>query len=462
MKIFKSNYKTYIIGVICVILLVISVITIDVVSYSNNNEDIVNQTYYMIKDNYKIQINYPLVNNRKLNRDIKYLINTEKDNFLAKINDSNSCENELNINYSYTVNNYLYSIHIRSYSYVGKDNKYHRNDKMIYYDSKLNKEINYNDLITDNKIYEVFRNECFDYIKDNKDILGIDNTNDILNKIVASKDIYNLINYDDNKLEVVFKPQSITEYDSEFVVPIDYSRVIKYLNSNYFMILDNSKDLDTDVIIKKYDRIRDSKEFENKKLIALTFDDGPFYKNTEKLIEELDKRDARVTFFMLGELAYKQPELVKKVYDYGHTIGSHTYDHKNLKKLDKEELDFEVLRTNEILSTIINDDIRFIRPPYGSYNEDILNNVDMAFILWNVDTLDWKSRDSIKVRDYIVSHVKDGDVVLLHDIHSTSVDGAIMAIDILREEGYEFVSLDELLVYRNINIHTNKAYRFFK
>ena len=94
----------------------------------------------MIKDNYKIQINYPLVNNRKLNREIKYLINTEKDKFLAKINNSNSYENELNINYSYTVNNYLYSIHIRSYSYVGKDNKYHRNEKMIYYDSKLNKE----------------------------------------------------------------------------------------------------------------------------------------------------------------------------------------------------------------------------------------------------------------------------------------------------------------------------------
>jgi peptidoglycan/xylan/chitin deacetylase (PgdA/CDA1 family) len=220
--------------------------------------------------------------------------------------------------------------------------------------------------------------------------------------------------------------------------------------------------LDSDVIVKKYDRIRNSKEFENKKLIALTFDDGPFYTNTEKLIEELNKRDARVTFFMLGELAYKQPELVKKVYDYGHTIGSHTYDNKNLKKLDKEEVDFEVLRTNEILSNIINDDIRFIRPPYGSYNEDILNNVDMAFILWNVDTLDWKSRDSVKVSDYIVSHVKDGDIVLLHDIHSTSVDGAIMAIDILKEEGYEFVSLDELLVYRNINIHTNKAYRFFK
>ena len=165
---------------------------------------------------------------------------------------------------------------------------------------------------------------------------------------------------------------------------------------------------------------------------------------------------------MLGELAIKQKELVKKVYDMGHTVASHTYDHKNLVKLNDEQLKFEIDHTNEILSNIINDDIRFVRPPYGSYNQDILNKTNMAFILWNVDTLDWKLRDAEKVRDYIVEHANDGDIMLLHDIHSTSVDGAIMAIDILKNEGYEFVSLDELLVYRNVNIQTRNAYRFFK
>jgi peptidoglycan/xylan/chitin deacetylase (PgdA/CDA1 family) len=130
--------------------------------------------------------------------------------------------------------------------------------------------------------------------------------------------------------------------------------------------------------------------------------------------------------------------------------------------LDDENLSFEVEYTNEILSDIIGDDIRFIRPPYGSYNQDILNKVNMSFILWNVDTLDWKLRNAEKVRDYIVEHAKDGDIILLHDIHSTSVDGAIMAIDILKNEGFEFVSLDEMMAYRNVNLQYNKAYRFFK
>ena len=86
----------------------------------------------------------------------------------------------------------------------------------------------------------------------------------------------------------------------------------------------------------------------------------------------------------------------------------------------------------------------------------------MAFILWNVDTLDWKYRNAEKVRDYIVEHAEDGDIILLHDIHATSIDGAIMAIDILKNEGFEFVSLDEMLVFRNVNLQTNTAYRFFK
>ena len=276
------------------------------------------------------------------------------------------------------------------------------------------------------------------------------------------EDNYDSIIFKDDGIDVIFKPHTISDYDNEIVVSIDYNQVIGYLNGKYFNMQDTSKEINTNVVSKKYDRIRPSKDFENKKLIALTFDDGPSYRNTTKLINELDKRDARVTFFMLGQLALRQKELVKEVYDRGHTIGSHTYDHKNLKKLDLEQLKFEVDYTNEILSDITQDEVRFLRPPYGAYNKDILDNVNMAFILWNVDTLDWKLKDAQKVCDYIVKNAKDGDIILLHDIHSTSVDGVIMAIDILKNEGYEFVSLDEMLVYRNISIQNNKAYRFFK
>ena len=464
MRYFRESKISYITGIICVSLLFICTSIVIYVSYSNyvNGPVISDEVQLIERDKYTIDIKYPVLKNNEINKDIKDFIRDEKKLFKDSIKDIDTYENELNISYNYSIKDSLYSIYIKSYSYIGKNNKYTWNDKIIYYDSKLNKEIYVSNIIIDNKFYEVLRNNCYDYLINNKDKYKVYDSSIIRKRLIAIDSNYELISFNKDSIEVIFEPHSVSDFDNEIIVKIDYNYVINYLNSNYFSIYDTEKEMNTGNVEKKYNRIRDSKDFENKKLIALTFDDGPAYAKTDKLITELDKRNARVTFFMLGQLAIKQKDLVKKVYDHGHTIGSHTYDHKNLKKLDDDKLKFEIDYTNEILSNIIGEEIRFVRPPYGSYNQDILSKVNMAFILWNVDTLDWKLRDAEKVRDYIVEHAKDGDIILLHDIHSTSVDGVIMAIDILKNEGYEFVSLDEMLVYKNINIQYNKAYRFFK
>ncbi len=463
MKLIKGNSNILIIGILCSIFIFINSIFISNLSYSMKEDTpiIVDKVQVIEKNKYRMEIKYPQLRDNEINKKIKNFLNGEKKLFKTTIKDIDKYENELNINYSYSIKDNLYSIYIRSYYYIN-DTTYHRNDMIIYYDVLLNKEINSNEIITNNMFYEVIRNTCYDYLLSNKDKYKIYD-NEIVNKrLVADSSNYKLINFNEDNIQIVFEPNSVSEYDNEIVIDIKYNKIINYLNSKYFSIEDTVIDVDTNNVVRNYERIRESKRFENKKLIALTFDDGPAYSKTDKLITELEKRDARVTFFMLGELAIRQKDLVKKVYSMGHTIGSHTYDHKNLKKLDNEKLTFEIEYTNEILKDIIGEDIRFIRPPYGSYNQDILNNTNMAFILWNVDTLDWKYRNAEKVRDYIVKTAKDGDIILLHDIHSTSVDGAIMAIDILKEQGYEFVSLDELLIYRNINIQNRKAYRFFK
>ena len=457
----KKDYIVYVIGVCCVILLFGSSLIFELISYSVFEENtIVNKTYYLDKRNYNIQINYPYLRNNTINKKIKNTIEEDKKLFLKDIKNSNEYENEFNVNYSYTSLNNLYSIHIRSYYSIGNDKEV-RNDYILYYDKKTNEEVKSKDVIVNNKFYEVIRNETYDYLMNNKDKFKIKDYSDISKRIAAIKDNYDLISFDKNSLQLVLEPNSLNNYEYDINISVDYYKVSQYLNSDYINV-NAIMEVNTNLVNRNYERIRDSKDFENKKLLAITFDDGPAYAKTEKLITELDKRNARVSFFMLGELAYKQKDLVKKVYDYGHTIGSHTYDHKNLKKLDDDELSFEVDYTNEILSGIIGEDIRFIRPPYGAYNEDILKKTDMAFILWNVDTLDWKYRNAIKVRDYIVEHANDGDIILLHDIHTTSVEGVIMAIDILKEQGFEFVSLDEMIVFRNIKLENNKAYRFLK
>ena len=459
----KYDYIFYVLGVCLVVLL----LTLILVKENINNKLfgdslIINRTEFIDRNNYNIQINYPKLKNSKINKQVEKLINEEKKFFLRKVKKNKNYENELNINYSYVILDNLYSIHIRSYSYTGKNNDYRRIDKIIYYDSSNNKEVKIDNIVSSNKFYEVLRNKTYDYLNDNVEKYKIKDISSLSNKLTAVKNNYKIFTFGKDGIELSLEPNIVSDYKNEINISILYQDVIKYLNVNYIKV-DTKNDNNIDNLVSKnYDRIRDSKNFEGKKLVAITFDDGPGYSKTEKLITELDKRDARVSFFMLGELANKQKDLVKKVYDYGHTIGSHTYDHKNLKKLRDEQLFFEVNYTNEILSGIIGEDIRFIRPPYGAYNTDILSKINMAFILWNVDTLDWKYRNAEKVRDYIVEHAVDGDIILLHDIHATSIDGAIMAIDILKNEGFEFVSLDEMLVFRNVNLQTNTAYRFFK
>lgn len=206
----------------------------------------------------------------------------------------------------------------------------------------------------------------------------------------------------------------------------------------------------------------DDEYFAGKKLVAFTFDDGPNFKVTEKLLDEASKRDAKLTFFMVGNRLEKQADLVKRIFDEGHTVGNHSFSHKNLSKLNIDGYLYEIDHTNQLIKNITGQDVTFIRPPYGSYKTSILENVNMSFILWNVDTLDWKSRNAQKIYEEAIKDIEDGDIVLFHDLYETSVDGAIMAMDYLTTQGFAFVSLDEMYRLKKIEPEKNKAIRHFE
>lgn len=181
------------------------------------------------------------------------------------------------------------------------------------------------------------------------------------------------------------------------------------------------------------------------KLVAITFDDGPS-KYTDGLLDELAERDVVVTFFMQGCNAQSYPDVVKKAYEAGHQIASHTYNHPQLTKLNNTKIQDQLTQTADILNNatgIIQE--YMVRPPYGSVNERVLSQLNAPAILWSVDTLDWKSRDADAVYDHIVNDTKDGSIVLLHDLYDSSVVGALRGIDTLLEQGYELVTVDELL-----------------
>lgn len=179
------------------------------------------------------------------------------------------------------------------------------------------------------------------------------------------------------------------------------------------------------------------------KYVAFTFDDGPgIY--THKLLHNLEKYHSQATFFVLGNRVKKYKDELKREYRLGMEIGSHTYSHKNLKNLSNSAITKEITKTNNAVKNIINQKPSLLRPPYGNYNKTVKSNAGVPMVYWTVDTLDWKYKKTKYVRNKILKNTKDGDIVLLHDIHKTSVNGFIKALPKLRKKGFELVTVSEL------------------
>lgn len=193
-------------------------------------------------------------------------------------------------------------------------------------------------------------------------------------------------------------------------------------------------------------------KYKDKKLIALTFDDGPS-KYTTTLIDELKKRNIPVTFFLLGENAIKFPSVIKFEIDAGNEVGIHSYKHSLFTKLTNTQINEQIDKTKYIILNEVDIDISLIRVPYGSINkkvEKVLEEKNLTNILWTVDSKDWKFRNVDKIYNYVLKNIKGNDIILMHDIFDTSVTSALKIIDKLESECYTFVTVSELLEIEKI------------
>ena len=184
----------------------------------------------------------------------------------------------------------------------------------------------------------------------------------------------------------------------------------------------------------------------DEKRVAITFDDGPHHIYTEQLLDGLKERGVRATFFLIGENIEYNEALVQRMAEEGHLIGNHTFSHTQLTRLKVEEACSEVEKTDELIYSLTGQTVEYLRPPYGSWNEALTKAIPLNIALWNVDPQDWKSQDTEKVVKAVESHVGDGSVILLHDIFDSSVEAALRIIDDLMQDGYTFVTVDELLL----------------
>lgn len=181
------------------------------------------------------------------------------------------------------------------------------------------------------------------------------------------------------------------------------------------------------------------------KRVALTFDDGPHPIYTEPLLDGLKERGVKATFFVTGENAALHPDIIKRMHDEGHLIGNHTYSHIQLTKSNRETFKQELVKTNEVLEEITGEEVLYVRPPYGAWDKKLETELNMFPILWSVDPLDWCKSNAAGITTAVLKKVDENDIILMHDYYKTSVEAALMIVDELRKEGYDFVTVDKLL-----------------
>ena len=205
-----------------------------------------------------------------------------------------------------------------------------------------------------------------------------------------------------------------------------------------------------------------SAQAEEPQYVALTFDDGPSGRFTRRLLTGLEERQVQATFLLCGYRLEIYPELAKQIHDAGHEIGLHGYSHKDMATLSRKQLQKEIDNTRALLPAGC--EAVFLRPPGGSGTalvEQVAAKEDLALLLWSVDPRDWAVHDAAAVEAAVVSQVRDGDVILLHDLSDSSVDAALSIIDRLQEEGFQFVTVGQLASLRGVIPQPGKTYTCF-
>lgn len=260
-----------------------------------------------------------------------------------------------------------------------------------------------------------------------------------------------IIDYDydnrDNKYYVVFYKyffdSNIYSYDLDsFMIDLDSSTI----SMVYTEVFD-------------YDVVTNKKINNSDKLITLTFDDGPNY-NTNKVLDVLAKYNVKATFFVLGSKVMNNKKILKREYDSGMEIGNHTFNHLLLTKYKENVIKDEIDNTSSVIFEVTGRYPKLLRPSYGAYNNTIKKIGDMPIIIWDIDTLDWKYHNSKRIASRVINKVKDGDIILMHDIYSATANSLNIIIPELQNRGYTFVTVPELFYYKEITLEKEKVYGY--
>lgn len=419
----KKMLKNLMCLLLCVIALILFKITYEKSIYASAiDKDTIIKTidYYENEEKFNINVLYPKFINMKIDAYTRLYVHNYIKEFKKRIDEE---KEYLRIDYkvSFIKDNMIINLNIDDSTNIK------RNSKSFIVDTKsgdIVKSINFL------KKYEIS-----DYLIKEK---LKKKYSKILNKELQAVDINNTdISVRDNKVFITFN---------------DIKSNINYVPYIEFYVRKNMQEY----VYKEFD----NNDIKNKKFIALTFDDGPA-DATNDVIDALSNNNSKATFFVLGSRVRYYKEIMLRQIALGNEIGSHTYSHKNLTRLSKKELENEINSTNIVFNEITNKNITLLRPPYGAINDGVKNASMFPLITWNVDTEDWLKKDAKKIADHVLKNVKDGDIVLMHDIYFETAEAVKIMVPELIEKGYTLVTVSELAKIKGVTLEKGKVYGGF-
>ena len=197
-------------------------------------------------------------------------------------------------------------------------------------------------------------------------------------------------------------------------------------------------------------------------MVALTFDDGPYRNNTKVITDLFEEYGGRATFFVVGYHLDMFAEDMLYAYQRGFQIGNHTLNHPALRQISDEEGMEEVKELNRRLNELGIEGELMLRPPYGEYTQYMQEHLSVPMIGWNVDSQDWLSKDADKIYEQIVGNVKDGDIVLLHDLHDVTAEAMQRVVPELTAQGFQLVTVEEMFAAKGIEPQAGQYYCYIR
>ncbi|ATP38837.1 1,4-beta-xylanase [Solibacillus sp. R5-41] len=391
-------------------------------------------------DKMRFAIQYPLTNFDALNEAITTYIDNSKEYYISMMRlqkDVKEHTGELNIRLDTYQYDHYYSF-VLTNKMILNNLEHHTKVKTFLIDSETGKIFDIRTLLNDDiKSLETFASHIQSEILKNPKLKGKISQDKLMLATKPEWSSFNRFALKDESLIIYFDEGEIGDPSAgslTFEMPLSF---INPLLASDFQIAMEADE----TIIPKVDLDP------TKKHVALTFDDGPHPKVTKQILTLLEKYDAKATFFMLGSRVQYYPSLVGEIRDAGHEIGNHSWSHPVLTKLSAAEVTKEFESTEHAIFNAIGQNSTVFRPPYGAINDSVKTMIPITSVNWTIDTMDWKHRNANSLLPIIQKSMHNNSIILMHDIHQSTADGLESVLAYLTNEGYEFLTVSEILNY---------------